>query len=270
VQLADNVRAFLRDPVGRYVAGRAFMRFCAAPDLWGYVIWGDFGERDVWALAKSVVAEVTEHVVPHRSFVDMRGLRSVHPSAYPLLRAVIAKHGEHLARRITNMVMVRPDGIAGAVVEGIRSVVSFPHPMSVVVSPHEALAQLGVVEAGFLAELEAARASLEPTSRVVAELQAVLDGESPDLSLPAAARVLGLSPRSLQRKLHNVGTSFQAERNFAQVRRAQRLIAETDATLSQIALDVGCGSLQHFSALFRRVTGQTPSQWRNQERAGRR
>jgi AraC-like DNA-binding protein len=268
VELAADVRAFMRDPVGRFVAGRSYVRFCSAPDLWGYVIWGDLAERDLRDLADSVIAEVSDEVRPHRSLVDLRGLRSVDAIGYSILRAVIDAHGEHLARRIVDMVVVRPDGLVGAVLEGIQRLVSFPHPLSVVVRAEEALDHLGLDDA-LLAELEAMRASVEPAARVVADLQAVLDRELPDLALPDAAERLGLSPRSLQRKLRNVGTSFQAERNAAQVRRAQRLIAETDATLSQIALDVGCGSLQHFSALFRRVTGRTPSQWRAEERARR-
>jgi AraC-like DNA-binding protein len=269
VKLAADARDFLRDPIGRFVAGPRFFRFCVVSDLWGYVIWGDLDERDLQLLAASVIAEVEDAIVPHRSFVDLRRLRSVDASGYGILRAVIDEHHEHLARRITNMVVVRPDNLVGAVLEGIKSLVTFPHPLAVVTRADEALEQLGVTDTSLLDELEETRASLVPAQGIVAELRSVLDGHPPSLALPAAAQIMGLSPRSLQRKLQSLGTSFQAEHNLAQVRLAQRLIAETDATLSQIALDVGCGSLQHFSALFRRVTGQTPSQWRAQERAAR-
>ncbi len=79
---------------------------------------------------------------------------------------------------------------------------------------------------------------------------------------PAAARALGQAPRSLQRHLRDAGTSFQRELDAARVRVAQRLLETSRASLTEIALDVGCASPQHFSALFRRVTGQTPSAWR--------
>jgi AraC family transcriptional regulator len=46
------------------------------------------------------------------------------------------------------------------------------------------------------------------------------------------------------------------------VRAAQRLLAEGDASIARVASEVGCKSLSHFSALFRRLTGETPSDWR--------
>ena len=33
-----------------------------------------------------------------------------------------------------------------------------------------------------------------------------------------------------------------------------------------VAAEVGCASLQHFSALFRKQTGDTPSAWRERNR----
>jgi AraC-like DNA-binding protein len=160
------------------------------------------------------------------------------------------------------MAILRPDGFIGAMAEGIANVVSFPHPVAIVATPEAACAALAIPDTTLFAELEAARTSIEPSARIVSDLHRLLDDNSPELSLAAAAKLLGLSPRNLQRRLRDAGTTYQAERNVAQVRIAQRMIVETDHTLSQIALDVGCRSLQHFSTLFRRMTGETPSQWR--------
>ncbi|MBZ0237586.1 MAG: helix-turn-helix domain-containing protein, partial [Deltaproteobacteria bacterium] len=66
----------------------------------------------------------------------------------------------------------------------------------------------------------------------------------------------------LQRHLRAAGTAFQRELDAARVRVAQRLLETSRASLTEIALDVGCASPQHFSALFRRVAGQPPSAWR--------
>jgi AraC-like DNA-binding protein len=38
---------------------------------------------------------------------------------------------------------------------------------------------------------------------------------------------------------------------------------ESDAPLTAIAIDSGFASLAHFSAAFRRATGQSPTQWRS-------
>ena len=260
---AVDTEDFWRAPGGRYVVERAFLAFCGADDLYGYVLWGALTEADIRAITASVFHPGWASARPHRSLVDLRDVTSIDPSAFTALRDTQAANREQLARRVTHMVLVRPDGLIGAIAEGIANVVSFPHPIEVVATAEAALERL---DASWLhAELVAARAS-HANARVVAELHALLADHPPDLALPAAAKLLGRSPRNLQRQLREAGTSYLAERNVAQVHRAQRLIVDTDATLSQIALDVGCRSLQHFSTLFRRVTGETPSQWRASHR----
>jgi len=262
MRLAADIGDFWRDPIGGYFVERAFLQFCAGAHLWGYMIWGDIGESDLRALALSVGHKGWDDYQPHRSFIDLSRVTSVDTSAYAILRDAQAAHREELARRITKMVIVRPDSIVGAIAEGIQRLVSFPHPVEVVATAEEGLRRLGVENVALLPTLEAARASLESSARVVADLHAVLDAHLPELALPAVAKLLGMSPRSLQRKLRELGTSYQAERSLAQIRVAQRLMSQTEATLSQIALDVGCRSLQHFSTLFRRIAGETPSRWR--------
>lgn len=261
---ASNVDDFWRAPLGAYVVGRAHVQFCAADDLWGYVLWGALSELDVRAIAASVLHEAWASAPPHRSLIDLRSVTAIDPSAFVALRASHVEHGLELARRVTRMALVRPDGFIGAIAEGIRNVVAFPHPVDVVPTTEAALERLAVTDTALVAELEAVRATIP--ARVVTELHALFAAQPPDLALPAAAKLLGTSPRNLQRKLGDAGTNYLAERNIAQVRLAERMMLETDATLSQIALDVGCGSLQHFSTLFRRITGQTPSRWRDEHR----
>jgi AraC-like DNA-binding protein len=269
VERAPDLEAFLRDPVGRYVAGRAFFRFCASRDLSGYVIWGDLGEADLRALEAQVAVEAKGDAPPHRSLVDLRRVTSIDPSGLAILRGAVAELGRHLGQKIITMVLVRPDNLVGAVLEGIQSLVTFAHPVEVVADMNEAFELLGIADRGLVEELATVHRGLQPAARLVVDLHAVFESGGPDMALSAVAGALKLSARSLQRRLHDVGTRFQRERNLAQVRRAQRLIVETDATLSEIALEVGCHSLQHFSTLFRRITGRTPSDWRAEERAGR-
>jgi hypothetical protein len=70
----------------------------------------------------------------------------------------------------------------------------------------------------------------------------------------------GCGPRSTPR------TTFQRELDAARVRVAMRILVERDAPLTEIAYDVGCASPQHFSTLFRRVIGTSPSAWRGRQR----
>jgi AraC-like DNA-binding protein len=100
-------------------------------------------------------------------------------------------------------------------------------------------------------------------------LRSHLDGHLGGISVSGAAGALGMSERTLQRKLGEVGTTFQDEMAEARIRAAKRMLLDGDAPLTAIAFDVGCASLQHFSALFRKRTGQSPSDFRRQSRTPR-
>jgi transcriptional regulator GlxA family with amidase domain len=71
-----------------------------------------------------------------------------------------------------------------------------------------------------------------------------------------------VSQRTLQRRLCAAGTTFKDELLRARVRAAQTLMLTSEDNLTAIALEVGCASLQHYSALFRRLIGVSPSAWR--------
>ena len=76
------------------------------------------------------------------------------------------------------------------------------------------------------------------------------------------ARRFGISQRTFQRRLRELGTSFQQEINSAHLRIAKRLMQETDNSLKWIAIESGYASLQHFSSSFRARVGVSPSAWR--------
>ena len=77
-----------------------------------------------------------------------------------------------------------------------------------------------------------------------------------------ACNALALSRRTLKRRLHEVGTSFQKVVIATRITIAQKLLRETDASITQIATDVGFATLQAFSSAFRRETGVSPSGFR--------
>jgi len=93
-------------------------------------------------------------------------------------------------------------------------------------------------------------------------LRAHLDEGLHGASIERAARELGLSTRSLQRRLRESGATFKSELDAARIRRAERLLSEPEAKITAVAHEVGCASSQSFSALFKRLTGETPSEWR--------
>ena len=103
---------------------------------------------------------------------------------------------------------------------------------------------------------------LESIGQVIATLSS---SEYPRID--TVARAIGTGVRTLQRRLAEVGASY--ERMLARLRlgTAAHLLASTDATVLDIALDVGYSDHAHFTRAFRRWTGVPPREFRKNGRA---
>jgi AraC family transcriptional regulator len=105
-------------------------------------------------------------------------------------------------------------------------------------------------------------------------LQRVLDfmeaslGE--DISLEDLAREACLSPYHFSRLFHEA-TGMPPHRYLVErrIQAAQRMLLCEQASMTEVALDTGFGSQASFTRAFRKVTGTTPSQYREQCRADR-
>lgn len=111
---------------------------------------------------------------------------------------------------------------------------------------------------GYCREALATRGRSAPTlvERVEREIaDRLAKGEA---TLEEVARALGLSARTLSRRLAEQGTSFNAA--LQELRRALALsyIENSDLSLTEIAFLLGYGEISTFSAAFRRWTGMTP------------
>jgi AraC-like DNA-binding protein len=156
-----------------------------------------------------------------------------------------------------------PDGPVGAAAAGFFDVSTKPFAAATFTGLAEAMTWIGRTDAEPLAaEVDGLIAEATGTPAPLRRLRQQLASRPGTLSLEEAARALGVTARTLQRQLQTWQTSFRAEQNFAQVRAAKLLLEKGDAPLAAIAADVGCASLSHFSAMFRRVTGETPRDWR--------
>jgi len=82
------------------------------------------------------------------------------------------------------------------------------------------------------------------------------------VELEKVAAVAELPTRSLQRHLHQHGTSFREIMLRAQMRRAKSLILETNLTLTQVALDLGYQDPGNFTRAFKKFYGHSPSSLR--------
>ena len=258
-----------RDPVGRWVGGATFAHFCLRSSLWGLLLWGRPNEQDAIQLGRSLVLELEPGVPRHDSIVDASRLEGGDASAFIALQKYMTRHSEALAKQVSRLALVRPSGLEGAIVAGAYEVIERPYPVKLFGDVAGALAWLA--PDGHLAELAASIAAVHTeatgTPPILGALRSWLDGHLADPTVAAAASALGVSERTLQRKLGDMGTTFLDEASGARVRAAQRLLRDGDTPLTAIALEVGCASLQHFSALFRRRTGESPSAWRVKNRA---
>lgn len=84
----------------------------------------------------------------------------------------------------------------------------------------------------------------------------VADG---DASVSAVAKRMGVSTRSLQRRLAESGTSFKATKAVVLCRRADELLSREELSLEIIAERIGFASRTSFERAYRRWTGRSPS-----------
>ena len=264
VRAAEGLEDYLRDPIGRYLAGESFLHWYASPEVCGFTVWGIPGEAQITRLTQVLDVELAP-ARPHVSLVDARRVEAPDAGGLSVLVKYMAPRSTDFARTVQRQALVRPEGMAGAVVGGFYTLVSTSYPTRAFADPLEALMWLGRPEAecrALLEELNGLVMRQQGTSPLIEELHRVLRPRLAEVNLADVARELGMSERTLQRRLRDAGTSFQTELNTVQVRVAQTLLLDPNMKITSVAVEVGCASLQHFSSLFRKVTGETPSAWR--------
>lgn len=82
------------------------------------------------------------------------------------------------------------------------------------------------------------------------------------LSVQRAARQLGLSVRTLQRRLRDEGVTHRAVVDTVREAMALRLLTESEYRVSEIAERLGFSDTATFHRAFRRWTGGTPAAYR--------
>lgn len=90
--------------------------------------------------------------------------------------------------------------------------------------------------------------------------------ETGDLSLDVIADALCLPPRTLQAKLAQAGTSFEAVLNDTRAAFARHYLVDTQVPLTEIAMLLGFSELSAFTRAAQRWFGMAPSAYRRQYR----
>ena len=101
---------------------------------------------------------------------------------------------------------------------------------------------------------------------VVRALEPLLSARGIAINAAEAASTLGLSERTLQRRLQQAGTSFRRQVQQAVFSHARTLLTDTDVKIEAIARQLGYSSAAHFADSFRRQAGVTPGDFRARAR----
>jgi AraC-like DNA-binding protein len=94
-------------------------------------------------------------------------------------------------------------------------------------------------------------------------VECMMKDEVPKIA--SVANALGTSVRTLQRRLSDMDESFTGILEAARMTSANRLIANGDLSLNQIAQELGYSDQAHFTRAFRRWTGISPAAYRRLE-----
>jgi AraC-like DNA-binding protein len=273
LQPATSVEDYLLAPVDRYSISRSWLVFDCA-ELFGGVFWGTLDAAAIHDLVPYLDITAWPHQRRKPFYLDMRLAEGFSPDVFALRGDLLASMRATVEMLVRGAIVYTP-GIVGAIVTGLHNIAPPPFPEEFFTDPIAALRWAGCEQPiPLLDEIDRLRREGVAPTALVRELRALLEAvpatdESTDvkrrLGLNEAARALGHSPRSLQRKLAQAGTSFQEELALGTVRRVQRLLLQPGTSVTTVALEVGCASSQHLCRLFRKVVGQTPTEWRDRQ-----
>lgn len=102
-------------------------------------------------------------------------------------------------------------------------------------------------------------------SALISVIRPYLADGHPDLG--RTAEIVGMSKRTLQRRLQETGSSYSDIVQQARFELARELLADPAVKLIDISSIAGYQNPQHFSRAFRRLTGVTPSSYRRSAEA---
>lgn len=151
--------------------------------------------------------------------------------------------------------------------------VRFDAPLDLLVFEEAVLARPFITHnadllAVMLPGLEAALSESLSSRSLVDDVKEVLGrrmrGERP--SLEKIAREVRMSSRTLQRRLEELGTSYQSLLDGVRRDTSRRLLASTDLETGEVAFLLGFEELNSFTRAFHAWEGMPPNRWRESRR----
>ncbi len=194
--------------------------------------------------------------------VDGRALAAIDEDAWQLLEEEVAKVRPRAGGLFERQAVVVGPGVRGARTAALLPALGPGDSFRLFTDPNEAYRWVDPTDGpGAQALVDELVASIAMGSIEVAVRTWIGDHlRSGDLE--RCARALGLSSRSLQRKLGAAGLSFRSLLAEERSRAARALLLAGDAKVESVARAVGCSSSSQLGVLLRRAGLPAPSAMR--------
>lgn len=261
--------SFRAAPIGRYIVGSSYLVWCWDETLCGSMVWGRPDEAETRQLVRFYEIDLTAELAPTFDVVtDASRIESVSASAFGVLVPFLARRLAALTARMRRNAIVVPPGIPGAIIAGIYPLLGATTTWKPFHEAAPAFAWLDRPQASAAAAaLTTLMHEIDRSPPIVRALRRHLAQHLRAPALDEVARALRLSPRSLQRQLARASTSLRVELDRVRIEEATRRLLDDELKLEVIALELGFASPSHFTARFRQLTGETPSEFRARRRA---
>jgi AraC-like DNA-binding protein len=249
-------------PIGSYVVGRSFVAWVQSPERIGAFHFGPLDSSDHVALATLFPLPASPLLAPRYDLLhDLGAVEEFDRTSFDFFEGFLAQFVDTVAKRTRKLAVVRPRGLAGAAFAGLFHEWVVPRfDAKLCFDRREALAWFALDAAAQRELDEIYDATLQPSL-----LRGVRDLIAADLhtaTLESVAQALSLTPRTLQRQLAELETCFRDELTHTRVRLAEVMLLDGDDKIEAIAHQLGFNSAAAFSAMFKKVAGEYPSDFR--------
>jgi AraC-like DNA-binding protein len=113
-------------------------------------------------------------------------------------------------------------------------------------------------------ETPPASVTLSRHHKIQQAVRFINDNYRTDIRLAAAAREAGMSPAHFSRMFKKVmGLSYQEYLNSRRITKAMNLLRTSAQSVTEIAVSLGFSDQTGFGRIFKKLTGHTPSAFRN-------
>ncbi len=253
----ERLGDFLVSPATSILRHRAFGLIGVMDDFIALVAWGALSTTDVQE-ALGIAHAASELERWRDLLLDVSRVRAIEHDG---LSRLLAFQREGLLPVRASAAVV-PGGVVGVTLRGLIHVLSPSTPVTTRIE--DALARFGRVESQILIECGDALASADDQGRsVLFQLRDLLCKRALTTTVESAAAELGMSVRTLQRRLNEANTAFERERALACIARAKALLARSDLAVKAIAAELGLPSSVRLVQLFRQYEKTTPLKWRS-------